>query len=391
MASSHRATAGPWPERLRARHRAFGSQRCLGRPDGLDGYRPQLQQRVRQHHRLSRFLSDQPNERRRSDLRGQRRFHLSLRIHRKPSWQFRWPRLVPVRFRTDGRQRGIHRLLGAQISGSNYTQVVQWIQGNDDLIANADRTITLTSSNDTLSLEGGNDFVDAGAGDDTITAGNGNDRVNAGSGNDIVEGQGGTDTLLGEDGNDRLLGGDGNDAVNGGPDDDYLDGGDGNDTMTGGSGNDIFIVDATGDAIDESVDAGTDAVEASVNYTLGANIERLKLTGTGNINATGNALANQITGNSGDNVLDGGLGVDTLEGLGGDDVYIIDTASDVLVEGRRRRHRHGTIPGPLRTPAQLRESGTPGHGEHQRDRKRREQSSDRECRRQSPGWPRRRR
>ena len=53
-----------------------------------------------------------------------------------------------------------------------------------------------------------------------------------------------------------------------------------------------------------------------------ANIENLTLTGTGAINATGNALNNVLIGNSGANVLTGGAGADTLDGGGG-----VDTAS----------------------------------------------------------------
>eukprot|EP01041_Mallomonas_annulata_P042367 gene42367-biopygen33009 len=61
-------------------------------------------------------------------------------------------------------------------------------------------------------------------------------------------------------------------------------------------------------------------------------VERRTLTGTANIAAIGNALANILTGNAGNNVLNGGLGNDTMIGGAGNDTYIVDSTRDRVIE-----------------------------------------------------------
>ena len=100
----------------------------------------------------------------------------------------------------------------------------------------------------------------------------------------------------------------------------------------GGGGNDSYYVDSLGDVVNEQAigSDGIDTILAIIDYSL-ANaqvkgiVENLKLTGTLNIDGTGDTLANSITGNSGNNVLDGGRGIDTLTGAGGADRFTFST------------------------------------------------------------------
>ncbi|MBI2198700.1 MAG: hypothetical protein HYU42_08905 [Candidatus Rokubacteria bacterium] len=113
-----------------------------------------------------------------------------------------------------------------------------------------------------------------------------------------------------------------------------LSGGAGADTMAGGAGNDTYVVDNAGDVVTEAAGEGTDTVQASLSYTLGASVENLMLTGSKAINGTGNALGNTLTGNTAANVLAGGAGNDVLSGGRGNDTYRFDRGmgADRIVE-----------------------------------------------------------
>ena len=116
--------------------------------------------------------------------------------------------------------------------------------------------------------------------------------------------------IIGTSSNDNLIGTNDNDTIHGLEGDDTLDGGAGIDTLNGGLGNDKYIIDNINDVVNENIGEGTDTIESSVTYTLSNDIENLTLTGSSNINATGNELNNVIIGNSGTNELSGGLGND---------------------------------------------------------------------------------
>ena len=96
------------------------------------------------------------------------------------------------------------------------------------------------------------------------------------------------------------------------------------------SGNSHWIEQSTDHVIDSS---GTDTVQSSYSYMLGADIENLMLIGEANIDGTGNALDNVLTGNSGNNILVSGEGNDTLLGGEGNDRLNGGNGDDILEGG----------------------------------------------------------
>jgi Ca2+-binding RTX toxin-like protein len=243
---------------------------------------------------------------------------------------------------------------------------------------------TLTAGDDNAFGNGGNDTLDGGVGADRLTGGTGDDTyvvddlgdvvteapgsgadtVNAsinyvltadvealvltgtatiGTGNGLdnsLTGNGRANTLTGLGGNDSLFGLGDDDTLLGGAGDDLLDGGAGKDRMEGGTGNDSYVVSNVADVVVEDPGAGSDQVTASIDYTLGANVENLVLTGAA-ITGTGNALDNRLTGNLGNNhllgldgndTLTGGAGQDTMECGLGNDLYVVGDTDAVVVE-----------------------------------------------------------
>lgn len=247
-------------------------------------------------------------------------------------------------------------------NGNAYALSTQTITG-----ASASDTINAGSGNQSISGLGGNDILRGGSGNDILNGGTGNDGLYGGTGNDtyilsdadrIFENSNeGTDTVkaaisytlsinlenltltggkaINGNGNARankLIGNSGNNALDGKAGNDTLDGGAGRDTLIGGAGNDIYII-RDADIIRELDSFSFDTVRSSITYTLGANLERLELTGNAAINGTGNTLDNGLEGNDAVNTLIGGAGDDSIVGKGGNDKLYGGNGGDWLLGG----------------------------------------------------------
>ncbi|PPJ48169.1 RTX toxin, partial [Rhizobium sp. KAs_5_22] len=171
-----------------------------------------------------------------------------------------------------------------------------------------DNTLSGNAGNNTLDGGTGADRMEGGAGNDTYIVDNAGDVVveTVGNGTDTV--QAAVSLTLGDNVENLTLLGTANlnatgnslgNLLTGNSGNNVLNGRAGADTMAGLAGNDTYIVDSLADVVVETVGNGTDTVQTAVSLTLGDNFENLTLLGAGNLNGTGNGLANIMTGNSG--------------------------------------------------------------------------------------------
>jgi Ca2+-binding RTX toxin-like protein len=228
----------------------------------------------------------------------------------------------------------------------------------DTLVLTGTQNITGTgnSASDVITGNSGEDTLIAGTGPATLVGNSGSDTFVVNSDSDVVEeNQSGTaatvastvsyvlptnvnsliltgtsnlsassnsigGTLQGNSGADILQGGSGSDTL--------IAGGAGT-TLIGGTGNELFVVNSNSDVVEANA-AANNTVAASVSYVLPSNVAVLDLTGSGNLEATGNALNDIVQGNSGQDTIIAGSGTDTLVGGSGGDTFVVDNASDLV-------------------------------------------------------------
>ncbi|MGO7505399.1 RTX toxin, partial [Rhizobium johnstonii] len=230
--------------------------------------------------------------------------------------------------------------------------------GTGNALAN---TVTSGAGNDTLNGGGGADSLIGGAGDDTYIVDNIGDLVTeaADAGTDTVRTTLASYTLgsdvenlayistlaftgTGNDLDNVITGGAAIDTLSGGVGNDTLNGGAGADRLIGGEGNDIYIVDNAGDLVTEVANEGIDTARTNLSaHTLAANVENLTYIGTAAFTGAGNLLdniiiggvgADKLMGAAGNDTLIGGAGADTMSGGTGDDIYVVDIATDIVIE-----------------------------------------------------------
>ncbi|MCA1326353.1 calcium-binding protein [Herbaspirillum seropedicae] len=234
------------------------------------------------------------------------------------------------------------------------------------------------AGNDQLDGGLGNDYLDGGIGDDLLLGDAGADTLFGGSGQDELDGGDGIDTMMGGDGNDKMFGGVGNDTMYGGDgndimlgftatnvrkqtlnagetDDDVMHGGAGNDLLLGGLRNDQLWGDAGDDELQGGQDhdllyggAGRDRLfggvgddvlyggagdDILVGFTGSNELKQSLLAGeTDNDHLYGGAGNDLLLAGLGNDYLDGGAGADRMQGGRGDDLYLVNSVNDVILE-----------------------------------------------------------
>jgi len=95
----------------------------------------------------------------------------------------------------------------------------------------------------------------------------------------------------------------------------------------------VTFADGSSTTLANLIAQGALTTSSATSTTLASGMNRLILTGTGNLVGTGNNIADSLLANSGNDTLIAGSGVATMYGGAGNDVFVVNNAADVIVEG----------------------------------------------------------
>lgn len=180
----------------------------------------------------------------------------------------------------------------------------QWSAGGTIIGAATGASYVVTAADTGKLISVTASYTDSGSAHESVSA-----TMAAPAGAVVIAATAGSSTLTGTAGDDMIVGGRTHQ------------------TMMGGAGNDTYVV-SNHSVVVEAAGGGTDTVESSSSFVLGAQVENLVLTGLRNANGTGNALDNVLTGNVVGNKLTGGFGADHLTGGAGGDTFVYVSAGD---------------------------------------------------------------
>jgi subtilisin-like proprotein convertase family protein/Ca2+-binding RTX toxin-like protein len=227
------------------------------------------------------------------------------------------------------------------------TSVREYNNDGDDTVVTYASSFSTQESIETVYMMWG--AISFSGGDEGSTV-YGNDHVNT------ISARGVDDVVLGYAGDDDLDGGDGDDVLSGGAGNDQIDGGDGDDKASyAGAKADYTIVENADQSVTVTDNVGVEGTDTLLNIETLIFADGIYPVGGGGGGGGGGgsnpgnpkppvvlpaethsgtgAGGETISGDRGDNVLNGhGGSWDTLEGFGGNDSYIIESAESLSLK-----------------------------------------------------------
>ena len=219
---------------------------------------------------------------------------------------------------------------------------------NMALTSTGNLTVTGNGLNDVITANTGNDMLVAGSGNATLVSGRGTDTLVGGTGTSEYLVANGTQTAVIRQSNtqDVLAYGAGVSAANLSVSAAWVSSNTMAFTLKNSLGGSVIVGPSSTGPLDEilfadgstaslntmlgNLTTGITAATSATSVVLGAAIRNMGLTGTANITATANALADRITANSGSDTLVAGAGNDTLVGGSGLDTFNIASTSGAI-------------------------------------------------------------